>query len=53
MNWIMGSVEEGIVKNFKYFETAKELSRLIKAAYAQKRNNARILELTIETAPGF
>ena len=52
MNWILNSMEGGIAKSFKYSETAKELWQSIEAAYAQKRNNAKILELKMEIA-GF
>ena len=43
-------MEGGIAKSFKYFETAQELWESIEAAYAEKRNNARILELKMEIA---
>lgn len=50
MNWILNSMEEGIAGSFKYCNTAKELWDSIEAAYAQKRNNARILELKKQIA---
>ena len=37
-----------IVNSFKYLDTAKELWDSIETAYAQKRNNARVLELKKE-----
>ena len=43
-------MEEGISNSIKYSETAKELCESIVAAYAQKRNNAGILELKMEIA---
>ena len=52
VNWVLNSMEGGIAKSFKYLETAKELWDSIKTAYAQKRNNARVLELKKETV-GF
>lgn len=50
MNWIINSMEEGISRSFKYSTTAKELWDSIEAAYAQKRNNARIFELKMVIA---
>lgn len=44
-NRILNSMEGGIAKSFKYLDTAKELWVSIKTAYAQKRNNAKVLEL--------
>lgn len=41
-------MEEGIEKSFKYSENTKELWDSIEAGYAQKQNNARILELKKE-----
>lgn len=50
MNWILNSMEGGIAKSFKNFETAQEFGESIEAAYVEKRNNARILELKMEIA---
>lgn len=50
MNRILNSMEEGVAKGFKYSEAAKDLWESIEAAYAQKRNNARILELRMKIA---
>ena len=38
------------LKSFNYLDTTKELWDSVEAAYAQKRNNARVLELKKEIA---
>ena len=48
MNWVLNSMEEGILKSFKYSATTKKLWESIEVAYALKRYNDRILELKIE-----
>lgn len=50
MNWILNSMESGITKSLKYSSTEKEIWDSIEAAYSQKRNNARVIELKKEIA---
>eukprot|EP00268_Persea_americana_P002437 TRINITY_DN107351_c0_g1_i1.p1 TRINITY_DN107351_c0_g1~~TRINITY_DN107351_c0_g1_i1.p1 ORF type:complete len:160 (+),score=24.65 TRINITY_DN107351_c0_g1_i1:437-916(+) len=50
INWILTSMEKDIAASFEYCNAAKEVWESIEAAYAQKKNSARILELTKEIA---
>lgn len=50
MSWICNSMGKNISRSFQHCKTARELWDSIRNAYAQKRNHARIYQLTRELA---